>query len=65
MRALCTCASGQPPAGLAMREPPPRGQPITALVNPSRQGAPVGIVVKVILEDGTEIMSRERGNPLD
>lgn len=41
------------------------GQPITALVNPSRQGAPVGIVVKVILEDGTEIMSRERGNPLD
>ena len=41
------------------------GQEITALVNPSRQGAPVGIVVKVILEDGTEIMSRERGNPLD
>ena len=41
------------------------GQEITAVVNPSRQGAPVGIVVKVILADGTEIMSRERGNPLD
>jgi len=25
----------------------------------------VGIVVKVILADGTEIMSRERGNPVD
>ena len=42
------------------------GQDITAIVNPSRQGAPVGIVVAVILEDGTEIMSRRRGeNPVD
>ncbi len=42
------------------------GQEITAEVNPSRQGAPVGIVVAVILEDGTEIMSRRRGeNPVD
>ena len=41
------------------------GQEITAVVNPSRHGVPVGIVVKVILADGTEIMSRERGNPLD
>ena len=42
------------------------GQKITAEVNPSRQGAPVGIVVAVILEDGTEIMSRRRGeNPVD
>ena len=41
------------------------GEEITAMVNPSRQGAPVGIVLKVILADGTEIMSRERGNPLD
>lgn len=42
------------------------GQEITAIVNPSRAGAPTGIVVAVILEDGTEIMSRRRGeNPLD
>jgi hypothetical protein len=42
------------------------GQEITAEVNPSRQGAPVGIVMAVILEDGTEIMSRRRGeNPVD
>jgi hypothetical protein len=42
------------------------GQKISAEVNPSRQGAPVGIVVAVILEDGTEIMSRRRGeNPVD
>jgi len=42
------------------------GQEITAVVNPSAQGSPRGIVVKVILADGREIMSRERGdNPLD
>jgi hypothetical protein len=42
------------------------GQEITAIVNPSRAGAPTGIIVKVVLEDGKEIMSRERGqNPLD
>ncbi len=42
------------------------GQDITAIVNPSRAGAPTGIVVAVILEDGTEIMSRRRGeNPID
>jgi hypothetical protein len=42
------------------------GQEITAIVNPSAQGAPRGIVVKVVLADGREIMSRERGNnPLD
>jgi len=42
------------------------GQEITAVVNPSAQGAPRGIVVKVILADGREIMSRERGqNPVD
>src|SRR5215470_14019826 len=32
------------------------GQEITAVVNPSAQGAPRGIVVKVILPDGKEIM---------
>ena len=42
------------------------GQEITAVVNPSAQGAPRGIVVKVILADGSEIMSRSSGaNPVD
>jgi uncharacterized protein DUF6152 len=41
------------------------GQPVTAVLNPAANGAPLGIIVKVILADGKEIMSRERGNPLD
>lgn len=41
------------------------GQEITAIVNPAVNGEPLGIIVKVILSDGKEIMSRERGNPLD
>ncbi len=41
------------------------GDPVTAIVNPAVNGAPLGIVVKVILADGKEIMSRERGNPVD
>jgi hypothetical protein len=41
------------------------GQDVTAIVNPAANGAPLGIVVKVILADGKEIMSRERGNPVD
>jgi hypothetical protein len=42
------------------------GQPVTAILNPAVNGAPLGIIVKVILADGKEIMSRERGgNPLD
>ena len=42
------------------------GQEITAVLNPAANGAPTGIIVKVILADGKEIMSRERGqNPLD
>jgi hypothetical protein len=42
------------------------GQEITAIINPAANGAPTGIVVKVILADGKEIMSRERGeNPID
>ena len=42
------------------------GQAITAIVNPAANGAPTAIVVKVILADGSEIMSRERGqNPVD
>jgi hypothetical protein len=39
------------------------GQEITAVVNPAANGSPMSLVVKVILADGTEIMSRERGNP--
>jgi hypothetical protein len=40
------------------------GQLITALVNPAANGAPTSIVVKVVLADGSEIMSRETGqNP--
>src|SRR5262245_2003573 len=41
------------------------GQEITAIVNPGVNGAPVGIVVRVVLADGKVIMSRERGNPVD
>ena len=42
------------------------GQEITAVVNPAANGAPTAIVVKVILADGSEIMSRETGaNPLN
>jgi hypothetical protein len=42
------------------------GQEITAILNPAANGAHTGIIVKVILADGTEIMSRERGqNPVD
>jgi hypothetical protein len=35
------------------------GQEITAIVNPAANGLPMSIVVKVILADGSEIMSRE------
>jgi hypothetical protein len=41
------------------------GQEVTAIVNPAANGSPLGIGVKVILADGKEIMSRERGNVLD
>ena len=41
------------------------GEPITAIVNPAANGEPLGIIVKIILADGSVIMSRERGNPLD
>jgi len=42
------------------------GEEITAIVNPSAQGAPRGIIVKVVLADGREVMSRETGaNPVD
>ena len=42
------------------------GQEVTAIVNPAANGASTAIVVKVILADGSEIMSRDRGqNPVD
>jgi len=41
------------------------GDQVTAIVNPAANGEPLGIVVKVILANGKEIMSRERGNPVD
>ena len=41
------------------------GQEVTAIVNPAVNGSPLGIIVKVVLADGKEIMSRERGNPVD
>jgi hypothetical protein len=41
------------------------GDQITAIVNPAVNGEPLGIVVKVILAGGKEIMSRERGNPVE
>ena len=42
------------------------GQEITAIVNPAANGSAMSIVVKVILADGSEIMSRETGaNPLN
>lgn len=42
------------------------GEEITAIVNPAAQGAPRGIIVKVILADGRQVMSRETGaNPVD
>jgi len=40
------------------------GQDITAIVNPAANGAPTAIVVKIVLADGKEIMSRDNGqNP--
>jgi hypothetical protein len=40
------------------------GQSITAIVNPAANGAPTAIIVKIILADGKEIMSRDNGeNP--
>ena len=41
------------------------GDPVTAIVNPAANGQPLGVVVKVILADGKELRSRERGNPVD
>ena len=36
------------------------GQEVTAVIHPSRSGAPVGLTVKVILADGKEILQRQQ-----
>jgi hypothetical protein len=36
------------------------GQEITAVIHPSRTGAPVGLTVKIILADGREILQRNQ-----
>jgi hypothetical protein len=41
------------------------GQEITVTFNPSRAGAPIGVVRNVKLADGTEIRSRGNANTLD
>ena len=42
------------------------GQDIIAIVNPAANGAFMAIVVKIILADGKEIMSRDNGqNPVN
>jgi hypothetical protein len=41
------------------------GQEITITFNPSRSGAPIGIVRKVVLADGKVIRSRGNANTID
>ena len=41
------------------------GQEITVTFNPSRAGAPIGVVRSVTLADGTQIRSRGNANTLD
>ena len=36
------------------------GQEVTAVFHPSRSGAPVGLVVKIVLADGTETLHRQQ-----
>jgi hypothetical protein len=36
------------------------GENVTAVIHPSRAGAPVGLIVKVILPDGKEILQRQQ-----
>ena len=36
------------------------GQEVTAVIHPSRSGAPVGLTVKIILADGKEILQRQQ-----
>ena len=36
------------------------GQAVTAVFHPSRSGAPVGLIVKIILPDGKEILQRQQ-----
>jgi hypothetical protein len=41
------------------------GQEVTVTFNPSRAGAPIGVVRKVLLADGSEIRSRGSANTID
>ena len=34
------------------------GQPVTVYINPGRDGVPIGLCRRVVLEDGTEIFVR-------
>jgi hypothetical protein len=36
------------------------GQAVTAVFHPLRSGAPVGLIVKIILPDGKEILNRQQ-----
>jgi hypothetical protein len=36
------------------------GMPVTVVFHPSRSGAPVGLTVKVVLDDGKEILQRQQ-----
>jgi hypothetical protein len=36
------------------------GQAVTAVFHPSRSGAPVGLIVKIVLPDGKEILQRQQ-----
>jgi hypothetical protein len=36
------------------------GEEVTAVIHPSRSGAPVGLIVKIILANGKEILQRQQ-----
>jgi hypothetical protein len=36
------------------------GQEITAVIHPSRSGAPIGLTVRIVLADGKEILQRQQ-----
>ena len=36
------------------------GDQVTAVLHPSRAGAPIGLIVKVVLADGREILNRQQ-----
>ncbi|MDA1097035.1 MAG: DUF6152 family protein [Chloroflexi bacterium] len=36
------------------------GEPVTAVFHPSRSGAPIGLIVEIVLADGKEILQRQQ-----